>query len=161
MSTVNKVREVVYVAVGFTTGLTDLTLAVRKPNGTLVTPAPTFTEQGAGVYTASYTPDAVGTWQERVGSVTNGDNVVRGYDVVAFDADDVKAQTDSIETKVDTVDGKVDVVDGKVDTIDGKVDVVDGKIDTLDGKADNIQTTINTVESKVDALDNAPGGYFA
>jgi len=147
MSTVNKVREVTYVAVGFTTGVSDLTLAVRKPNGTLVSSAPTFTEQGAGVYTASYTPDAVGQWQERVSSVTNGDNVVRAYDVVAFDADDVKAQTDNIETKVDTVDGKVDVVDGK--------------IDTLDGKADNIQTTVNTINTKVDALDNAPGGYFA
>lgn len=142
MATVNKTRKLVYVAVDFTTGLTDLVLAVRKPDGTPVTPAPTFTEQGDGVYIADYTPDAVGSWQEKVTSVTNGDNVVRAYDVVAFDADDVKAQTDSIETKIDVVDTKVDGVQSTANSIEGKVDSVETKIDALDA-------------------ETKPGGYFA
>lgn len=40
-----------------------MTVAVTKPDGTLVTPAPTVTNSNAnGVYTATVTPDQPGTW---------------------------------------------------------------------------------------------------
>ena len=115
--TINKVKEIVYVAQGFTTGLTDLVLVVRKPNGTLVAPNPTITEQGLGVYTASYTPDALGTWQEQITSVVNGDKVIRAYDVVSYDTDDLQSQVDGVETKADTIITDIATVNTKVDNI--------------------------------------------
>lgn len=190
VTTVNKVRKVEYAAVDFATGLSDLTITVRKPDGSLLTPVPTVTEQGDGVYEFSYTPDVVGLWQERIVSAANGDKAYRNVEVRAVDLDDVDSKVDGVETKVDnvqttvdTVDGKVDTVDGKVDgvaadvaTVDGKVDnvaagvaTVEGKVDGVDTKVDNVQTSVDDVETKVDQantkLDNLdaeikPGGYF-
>jgi len=144
---INLSKTIVYVALGFQAGVSDLVLSVRKPDTTTIAPA--FVEQGSGIYVASYVPDAVGNWQETVTSVLNGDKVVRSFDVVPYDLTDIKTQNDTIE-------GKVDAVDGKVDTANGKLDVVDGKVDTL-------QTTANSIETKVDALDLSinSGGYFA
>lgn len=131
---INTVKTVVYAAVNFITGLTDLVLTVRKPDGTIVTPSPTVTEQGDGIYTASYTPDALGTWQEKFSSVVNGDKVFRSFTVEAIDLSDVNANVDDVETKVDTANGKLDA----------------------------LQTTADSIETKVDALDleTYRGGYF-
>lgn len=106
-----------YIALNFTTGLTDLTVTVRRPDGTTFTPAPTIVEDQNGAYRYTYTPNVLGTWQERIVSPTNGDEAIRTYEVVSFELDDVKAQTDVIETKVDAVDGKVDDIDTKADQI--------------------------------------------
>lgn len=126
--TINKSRELVYVAQGFVTGLSDLIIVVRKPDGTLFTPAPTFTEQGDGVYTLSYTPDLLGTWQEKISSVTNGDVLINAYDVVAYDVDDIQGQVDGVETKVDTIQTGVTSANNKLDSIETKVDSLDLQI---------------------------------
>jgi peptidoglycan hydrolase CwlO-like protein len=175
-TTVNKIRKVEYAAVDFAESLSDLTITVRKPDGSLLAPAPTVTEQGDGVYEFSYTPDVVGLWQERVVSAVNGDKAYHNVDVVAVDLDDVDSKVDGVETKVDnvqstvnTVDGKVDTVDGKVDSVQNSVNTVDGKVDSVDGKVDSVQTSVDSVEGKVDQvntkIDNIdgqikPGGYF-
>jgi len=168
--TINKERKIVYVALNFATGLSDLVLSVRKPDGTMVAPAPSVTEQGDGVYTFTYTPDISGKWQEKISSALNSDIVFRSFNAVAFDNDDLHSQADSIESKVDNVDadiavvdGKVDAIDVKVDTVDGKVDTIDGKIDTIDGKVDASNVALSSIETKVDALDIqvTSGGYFA
>ena len=131
---INVEKTITYVAKNFTTGLTDVVLSVRKPDGTILTPAPTVTEQGDGIYTVSYTPDAIGNWQEKISSATNGDKVIRSYEVVNFDINTIQAQNVVIDGKVDAIDTKVDVVDGKVVVVDGKVDTVDGKVTVVDGK---------------------------
>lgn len=168
MNTVNKLRKVVYVAVGFTTGLTDLTLTVRHPDGTSTTPS--FTEQGDGVYTASYTPDVVGTWQEKVSSATNGDKVVRSLDVLAFDDTDVKADVDAVSTKVDAVKTDVDAVSTKVDSVQTSVDTVKTDVDSVGTSVNTVSSKVDAVKSELDqvktAVDNIsteakPGGYFA
>lgn len=145
--TVGKLRVVTYVANEFTTGLADLTLTVRKPDGTTFGSnsgevAPAFTEQSNGIYTAEYTPNVSGSWQELVVSASNGDKVIRAFDVMVADVEDVKTQTENIETKVDAIDGKVDTVNTTLNTIEGKTD---------------------SIETKIDALDSQikPGGYFA
>lgn len=171
--TINKPKTVVYVPLDFTGGLTDLVLTIRKPDGSIFNTI-TMDEQSGGSYTASYTPDTLGNWQEKVSSVVNGDLVIRAYDVVAYDAVDIKSQTDTIETKIDTVDGKVDVVDTNVDSVKSTVETTDGKVDTVDSNVDavkaktdnlpantasdlsNIQSTVNGISSNVN-----PGGYFA
>lgn len=128
--TINKSNTVVYVPLSFTGGLTDLTLTIRRPNGTIFDTI-ILSEQSGGIYTAFYTPDALGAWQEKVSSVVNNDLVIRAYDVVSYDTTDIKSQTDSIETKIDTVDTKVDTVDGKVDIIDSNIDAIKAKTDNL------------------------------
>lgn len=176
---VNTLNKCEYIAQGYTTGLSDIVVTVRKPDGSVFTPAPTVVEDQNGAYRYEYTPDLVGLWQERVVSASNGDEVIRSYWVVATDIDDVKSQTDSIESKVDAVDSKVDnvqntvdSVETKVDTVDGKVDTVDGKVDGVDSKVDGVQATADSVEGKVDNLqssvDDLPnqitfpkGGYFS
>lgn len=143
--TKDKVRNVVYVALNFTTGLTDVTVAVRKPNGDALSPAPTVTEQGNGIYVASYTPDVVGMWQEKVTSATNGDNAIRAYTVIENDADDLAAD-------IAAVDGKIDVVDGNVDSIKTTVEATDGKVDVIDGIVDSIKTTVEDTNSDLAAV---------
>lgn len=118
--TINKERKIVYVALNFATGLTDLTLYVRKPDGSMLDPI-AMTEQGEGIYTATYTPDAVGVWQEKVISQSNHDKVVRSYIVVNYDEDDVYEKVDSVETKVDSVQTDITYIKDKVDSIDEQI----------------------------------------
>lgn len=118
---INTTKEIVYVALDFTEGLADLVLTVRKPDGSILSPAPIVTEQGNGVYTASYTPDALGTWQEKIESVSNGDKFIRTATIVDFDIDTLKAQNDAISSAVTSVDGKVDTANTKLDSIETKV----------------------------------------
>jgi hypothetical protein len=94
--TVNKVRTIVYTAIGFRVGLTDLVLTVKAPSGT--NPTATFTDLGNGSYKASYTPAVVGVFTENVASVSNGDQVADSVNVVAFDVMDVKSDLDAFET---------------------------------------------------------------
>ena len=103
-------------------------------------------EQSGGIYTASYTPDTLGNWQEKVSSVTNGDLVIRAYDVVSYDVNDVK-------TAIDTVDGKVDVIDGNVDSVKTTVETTDGKVDIIDTNVDSVKSTVETTDGKVDIID--------
>ena len=177
-------RTLRYVALEFATGLVDLELSVRKPDGSLLAPAPEFAEQGEGVYEASYTPDVLGLWQEKISSVSNGDRLINTVNIVAKDIGDVSTEIDGVDAKVDTVDGKVDgvdakvvavdtkvtTVDGKADTIvagqgttQGKVDVVDGKVAVLDGKADTTHSKLDAIDGKVDGISGEikPGGYLA
>lgn len=123
-ATINKLRSVEYAALDFTAGLADLVISVRKPDGSILSPAPTVSEEGDGIYTFSYTPDAVGVWQEKIVSATNGDKAYRTVTVRSVDIEDVSSD-------VSTVDGKLDTVDGKVDSIEGKVDGIDTKSDTI------------------------------
>lgn len=179
--TINKVRNIVYVAINFTTGLTDLVLAVRKPDGSALSPAPTFTEQGNGVYTASYTPDTAGMWQELVTSATNGDKAIRAYTVVNYDVDDVAGavatvdgNVDSIKTtvesnasKLDTIDGIVDSIQTDTDSIESKVDILDTNVDAIKAKTDNLpadtEAALEAISDKIDAIDAqvpTSGGYL-
>lgn len=179
--TISKVRNIVYVAINFATGLTDITLAVRKPDGSAVSPAPTFTEQGNGVYTASYTPDVVGIWQELVTSATNGDKAIRAFTIVSYDTDDVAAavatvdgNVDSIKTtvesnatKIDTIDGIVDAIQVDTDSIETKVDTIDANVDAIKAKTDNLpadtDAALEAISDKIDAIDAqvpSSGGYL-
>lgn len=164
--TINKLKSIVYVPLSFTGGLEDLTITVRRPNGTIFDTI-VMDEQSGGIYTASYTPDALGIWQEKVSSVTNGDLVIRAYDVVSYDVNDVKTTVDTVDGKVDTIDSNVDSVKTTVETTDGKVDVVDsnvdsvkttvettdGKVDVVDSNVDSVKATVETTDGKVDTVD--------
>lgn len=167
-ATLNKVRTVSYVALDFTTGLSDVTLTVRRPDGSLyefesgpVTQL-VLTEVADGVYQGQYTPDELGLWTEKVVSVTNGDKAIGSFNVVD---DDISAVSD----KIDALDTKVDSVDGKVDSIQTDVTAIDGKVDTIDAEVGAIQTDVTAIDAKIDTvqttLDNLPmvrsGGYFA
>lgn len=132
---ISTVRKIVWVSLNFTTGLTDLIVVVRKPDGSLLSPAPTVVEQGLGIYTAEYTPDTLGIWQEKVSSILNGDLAIRSYEVVAVDLSDIKAEADVIAADVIAVKAE-QVIQG-------------GKLDTISTQVAGISTEIK------------PGGYFA
>jgi hypothetical protein len=105
---ISTVKTVRYVARNFQTGLTDVTLVVRKPDGTLFdfggsVTSLVLTEISNGEYEGTYTPATLGIWQEKITSATNGDNAIRSYEVVNYDIDSLKTQLDSIEGKVDTI----------------------------------------------------------
>jgi len=134
---IDTTRKVIYVAVDFTTGLTDLVLQARKPNGDIFTfPSGqgSFVEQGEGIYIVEYTPDTLGIWQEKVTSATNGDKVIRSYEVVSTKVKDVKDDTEAIKTETD-------------------------KIADIKTETDKIQDIKNTVD-QLD-VDVKSGGYFA
>ena len=129
MSAINKTRHVIYVALDFQVGLTDLLLTIRKPNGTLV--FSTMTEQGNGIYITSYVPDMVGTWQEQIISETNGDIVVRSIEIESSDISDIKNAVDIVSTKVDSVDTKTSTIITKVDAVKAVIDEVKIIVETL------------------------------
>ena len=127
---INTLREVVYVALDFALGVVDLTLTVRKPDGNSLAPI-VLTEQTDGIYVGSYTPDAVGVWQEKITSVANGDKVFRSTTVELLDISDVKTVVDSNATKLDTVISKEDAIKTVVDANSVKLDTIDGKVSGL------------------------------
>jgi flagellin-like hook-associated protein FlgL len=155
MNVMNKERKVLYMAVGFATGIADFVVTVRKPDGSVLDPAPVMSESGDGVYSFSYTPDVAGLWQEKITSATNGDRAIRGFDVVTVDVSDVN-------TTLGTVEGKVDAVKTQTDSIETKVDAVKVVVDTTDGKVDVATGKIDAIKSVVDAInvDVGTGGYF-
>jgi archaellum component FlaC len=187
---VNELRRSIYTAYGFTTGLTDLVVTVRLPNGDLLDPAPTVVEQGDGAYYIEYTPLTAGIYQEKWSSVVNSDYAVRGIKAVLYDLSDVKSAVDGIDTKVDAValdvgsvkttveavDDKVDAVATNVSSVKSTVEATDGKVDTIntnvasakltiesvDGKIDTQSSKLATIEGKIDDLDMqvVKGGYF-
>jgi len=172
-NTINKLRKVVYVSINFVTVLSDLEVAVRKPNGDLLDPAPVVTEQSLGVYGFEYTPDVLGVWQERISSVTNGDIAIRSVNVVSADNSDIKAQTASIEDKVDAekivVDDTKVVVDATKVVVDATKVVVDSTGDNvtiIKSKTDNLPTdtasVLSDITSKVNDIDTkvSRGGMF-
>ena len=107
--TINKEKEIYYVAINFTTGLTDVVLTVIKPDLTTLTPA--VVEQGSGVYRAVYTPDTKGYWREEIISVVNGDKVFRSFLVEENDSDDLKLQHDTLDTRLTVIESKIDALD--------------------------------------------------
>jgi hypothetical protein len=105
---ISTVKTLRYVARNFQTGLTDVTLEVRKPDGTLfdfggsVTTL-ILTELTNGEYEGVYTPATLGLWQEKITSTANGDYAIRSYEVVTNDIDTLETHLDTIETKVDSI----------------------------------------------------------
>jgi hypothetical protein len=97
----NKLRTVLYAALGLTTGLTDLQLTIKSPSG--ITFTSSFVDKGNGVYSTTYTPNILGIYQETVISVSNGDNVVDAYLCVATDTDDLKLQLDALTITVNQI----------------------------------------------------------
>lgn len=104
-------RSFGWIAPGKQSGLTDVVLTVRKPDGTTIT-NPTVTEDPnvSGLYVASYTPDVVGVWREEVASVSLGAEVVNAIKVYAVDESDLQTDISGVDTKIDTVEGKIDTV---------------------------------------------------
>ena len=149
---INEVKKIVYVALNFTAGLTDVVAAVRKPDGSALTPAPTFTEQGAGIYTAEYTPDTLGVWQEKVTSATNGDVAIRSYKVVSYNISDVKTDTAAIKTetdKIQTIDDNIDAI--KVET--DKITVMDTNVASAKQTIEDVETAVNVIDGNVDTIN--------
>ena len=165
---INTEKKIRYVASNFATGLGDVTLRVRKPNGDLFDfgsgTSLILTETFNGEYEGDYTPDTLGIWQELVTSATNGDKAVRSYIVVAVDLAEIKTSVDALGTHLDTIEDKVDTVDTVVDgivtnvaAVKTELDTVDGKINTLDTVVDSIKTELDTVDGKVNTLDTVTG----
>jgi hypothetical protein len=162
MFTQNKMKKIVYVAQGFTAGLVDLTLAIRQPDATLVTPVIAFTEQGNGVYVATFTPTQVGNYQFSITSVSNGDNFIKAEDCIAFDSTDVKNDVDTSTTSIETaVAGVKNDLDLSVTTINNNVATVKADVDSsttaIQSSIASVQTTVNQIK----ASETKQGGYIA
>jgi hypothetical protein len=169
--------KVNYIALKKTLGLVDLTMQVYDEAGVEFTGSPfTMTEViaptedgGIGLYTATFTPDAVGQWRVRIQSPTNGDDISKIFEVQLTKEDDIKAQTQSIEDKVDNLDSDVAAVKGVVDqavldiaNLDGDIVAVAGQITNLDGDVVAVKAQTQSIEDKVDAIDLqiSSGGYI-
>ena len=101
VQTINKPRTVVYASLGLVTGLTNLTITVKAPTGT--NPVVHFTEQGLGIYVATYTPTVLGIYQEVVVSASNGDNVMDAYLVVSADTADLQVQLNTMQSTMNKI----------------------------------------------------------
>lgn len=117
---VNTVRRAFYVAVNCQTGLTDLNLEVRLPNGNMFGNF-LMQEAGDGLYYVDYTPNVVGVFQEKVTSATHGDKAFRSVEIVSANASDVATDVAAVSAKVDAVEANVLLVKAKVDTINNNL----------------------------------------
>lgn len=90
---VGKAIELVYQATKSQTGLTDVTMVIYDETHALDGtnfPDVTMTELGStGRYYGSFTPDTVGHWTVLVDSATKPGPVVKAFDVVTNDTDDI------------------------------------------------------------------------
>lgn len=90
---VGKAIELVYQATKSQTGLTDVTMVIYDETHALDGtnfPDVTMTELGStGRYYGSFTPDAVGHWTVLVDSATKTGPVVKAFDVITNDTDDI------------------------------------------------------------------------
>jgi hypothetical protein len=172
MFTQNKPKTITYVAQGFKTGLTDLTLAIRQPDATLVSPAVTFTEQGAGVYNATFTPSQIGHYQFAITSVSNGDNFIKAEDCVAFDSTDVKNDVDSSTTAIETAVGTVGTAVAGVKTdldafetaVETQITGVDTDVKAVGTQVTGVQSTLTSIQTTVNSIaatEAKQGGYIA
>lgn len=120
-----------------------VTLAVTKPDGTAVSPAPTVTNSGAGgVYTADFTVDAAGIWEliwTASGTVT----------ATYYDQVDVEASGRA--TVVDLADLKAHLrLTGTADRDDQLREVILAVTDTLEPAVGLVEPTTVTEYHQLD-----------
>jgi endonuclease IV len=151
-----------YIVLGRTTGLTDVTLKAYNSSDVLKNTI-TMTEVSGGLYRATFTPDSVGLWRVAITSVTNLDNIQKGYQIVAYTIADagtdiaaVKGVVDTIAIDTTTIISDVGDVKGVVDTI--ALDTAAIVLKTANLPADTADV-LSTINSKLDALINE-GGYI-
>lgn len=115
--TINKVRTVLYAALGGTSGLTDLKIAIVPPSGT----APTATFTGVtgrpGFYICTYSPTLLGVYQEYVSSVSNGDNMMDAYLVLSADNGDNETAIVAAQAQITALAAQVVTLQGNITTI--------------------------------------------
>ena len=80
-NTKGKLRTVFYQAIEKLTGITDFVVVITKPDNTALSPTPTVSEVGNGVYKFSYTPPIEGVYIEKISSVSNEDNETRTIEI--------------------------------------------------------------------------------
>lgn len=170
-------HKIIYVALGKTTGLTDLLLQPYDELGAAFGSPIAFTELVNGAYEASFTPDAEGIWRVRVSSVSNLDDAIKTIEVVAVELDMVAEAVDEVKTVVDAIKietDKIQVVDDNVDAVKVVVDATAAKVDIIKAKTDNlpadtaqeltdIDSGIAQVQTDIDIIKTGikTGGYFA
>lgn len=117
---VNTSRRVFYVALGAQTGLTDVILEVRRPNGNVFGSYP-MNEAGDGLYYADYIPSELGMFQEKVISISNGDKTFSTVEVVSANASDLATDLNDVKGDVDNIASQISVINAKVDAIGNKI----------------------------------------
>lgn len=103
---INQAIIVRYLAIDNEEGLTDLILIPTNPSGVDQTPI-TFTEIGDGLYTVTFTPNALGWWLVRVTSVSKPRNVYSKSYFVGTEFTTYPPQEDGKLTSIDTKLGEV------------------------------------------------------
>lgn len=103
---INQIITVRYLAIDNETGLTDLKLTPTNPSGADQSTI-TFTEIGDGLYTVSFTPDALGWWMVRVTSLTKPKNIYSKSYFVGTEYTTYPTQEDGKLTSIDTKLGEV------------------------------------------------------
>lgn len=173
---VGETLTVDYVALKRKTGLTNLKMQVWDEAGvefagspiTMIEVIAGTGETDLGLYTANFTPDAVGRWRIRIESATNKDDLSKIFEIQATKEDDIKSAVDNLDGDVVTLDGKVVALDGKVDNLDADVVAVAGQITNLDadvvavaGQITDVKSQTQSIEDKIDAIDLEidTGGY--
>lgn len=118
---INEVIEITYQASNATSGLTDVTMEVYDELGAkdvVNFPDVTMTEIGAtGRYKGSFTPDVAGKWRVMINSITKKGQMVKDYDVVSHNIDEVGGTVATLETDIKGTDG--DTLKDISDQIDG------------------------------------------
>ena len=95
-----------YLTIDKEEGVSDLTLTPTNPSGADQTPI-VFSEMGDGLYTANFTPNAVGWWLVKVSSLTKPKNIYSKSYYVGTSDNPYPAQEDGKITSIDTKFGEV------------------------------------------------------
>jgi hypothetical protein len=117
ISTINKVRTVVYAALGLKSGLTDLTITIVPPSGTAPTATFTAVANHPGIYIATYTPTILGVYQEYIVSPSNGDNLMDAFLSMSADNTDNENAIVAAQAQITALAAQVTTLQGNVTTI--------------------------------------------
>jgi len=152
---INVVIKVDYISVDNLTGITDLYLTPTNPSGVGQTPI-LFTAVGNGLYTANFTPNALGWWTVRVTSSTYPDNISAKSYYVGTSDDPYPAQEDGKITSVDTKIGEVQTTP-TVNTLLGRLKEINDNTKILNGE---IQTYVAYVFGSIVGSSKVHGNLW-
>jgi hypothetical protein len=161
---INQTISVRYLAIDNEEGLTDLKLTPTNPSGVDQTPI-TFSEIGDGLYTAAYTPNALGWWQVRVSSVLKPKNIYSKSYFVGMEYTTYPPQEDGKLTSIDTKVGEVQATPTQYSLLGRLKDLWDKLVELFNpttGTAkiklwDGTETANVTTDNKLETITHGRG----
>lgn len=147
-----KTERIIYTAKNFTTGLTDITAAIRR-NGVSVAAAVALTEIAGGRYELVLSPATLtgyggaGFYDFFIDSASKPAPAVATKWILLNNEDDLETHIAAIEGKIDIIDTNLDSVKVTVEDTNTKVNSGTFGLSALKALIDSVQSTVSNISN--------------